>query len=153
RPSSFRDFPHSGRKTISLTKRVRTTEPFAIIAEIKRSSPSGGALRTDLSPANVASEYAGGGAAGSSVLTDTRFFGGSLEDMMEVREAVGIPVLRKEFIIDEYQLVEAKAYGADAVLLIAAILDRSQLAEYVAAADELKLDALVELYDASEIDK
>jgi indole-3-glycerol phosphate synthase len=153
RPSSLRDMPHSRRQTLPLGESLRKAAPFAIIAEIKRSSPSGGSLREDCSPAEIAGDYACHGAAAVSVLTDRRFFGGSLEDLAAVRETAGVPVLRKEFIVDDYQITEAKAYGADAVLLIAAILDKSQLGEYVAAAAELQLEPLVELYDVREIDK
>lgn len=130
-----------------------TAKPFAIIAEMKRSSPSGGQLRPDLSPSDLASSYEQQGAAALSVLTDSHYFGGSLEDLRQARAAVRIPVLRKDFIVDEYQLVEARAFGADAVLLIARILDRSQLADLHAAARQLGLECLVELHEPAEIDK
>ncbi|HTK80840.1 MAG TPA: indole-3-glycerol phosphate synthase TrpC [Bacteroidota bacterium] len=136
----------------SLSKSL-TREPFGIIAEIKRSSPSAGVLRRDLKPADVAKAYEANGAAAVSVLTDERFFSGSIDDLKTVRASVGLPVLRKEFIVDEYQVFEAKAFGADAILLIAAILDPAQMHELFMAATELKLECLVELYDVSEIDK
>ena len=153
RLSAFHEMPYFERAVFPLSERLQSTTPFAIIAEIKRSSPSAGILKTEFLPNLIATEYADAGAAAISVLTDERFFSGSLTDLISVRDVVQIPVLRKEFIIDEYQIFEAKAYGADAILLIAAILDRSHLQELVAAAKELQLQCLVELYDVREIDK
>ncbi len=127
-------------------------KPMAIIAEMKRSSPSAGRLKADLSPALVAAAYERNGAAAISVLTDCRF-GGCLDDLAQAGSAVKIPVLRKDFIIDEFQLAEASAYGADAVLLIAAILDRGRLSDLYASAAGMGLECLVELHDVDEIDK
>lgn len=141
------------RKTGSLTEALRRSKTIAIIAEFKRSSPSGGVLMNGLSPRDVALDYAANGAAAVSVLTDERFFSGTNEDLRCVREALPLPLLRKDFIVDEYQVHEAKACGADAILLIAAILDTSHLSDLHAAARELGLEALVEVYEEKEIDR
>ena len=150
--SALSDMEYFNRGPRSLRDALDRIQPFAVIAELKRSSPSAGALRVNMNCPGIARDYESNGAAGISVLTDERFFSGSLEDLLAVRKSVEIPVLRKDFILHEYQLIEAKAYGADAVLLIAGILERSQLHELNAAAAELGLEALIELYDESEID-
>lgn len=126
--------------------------PLAVIAEIKRKSPSAGDLRPDLDPEELAREYVAAGAATLSVLTDGPAFGGSLDLMRRARAASGVPVLRKEFIIDEYQLVEARVHGADAVLLIAGVLDASELARMHDAAEGLGLDVLVEIHNEAELE-
>ncbi|HLX11858.1 MAG TPA: indole-3-glycerol phosphate synthase TrpC [Bacteroidota bacterium] len=141
------------RTSLSLHESLVKAKIFGIIAEIKRASPSAGTMKSKITPGSVAEEYQQNGAAGISVLTDERYFNGTVQDLEEVRRAVSIPVLRKEFIIDEYQVIEAKAHGADAILLIAAILERSQLVELYSAAHETGLECLVELYDESEIDR
>jgi indole-3-glycerol phosphate synthase len=123
------------------------------IAEIKRRSPSAGWIRQGAEAAEVARIYEGAGAAALSVLTDTPFFGGSLEDLTQARRAVGLPALRKDFIVDPYQIVEARAAGADAILLIVSALDDAQLGALLAEAKRLGLDALVETHDAAEIDR
>ncbi|MFW6079435.1 MAG: indole-3-glycerol phosphate synthase TrpC [Gemmatimonadota bacterium] len=125
----------------------------ALIAEVKRRSPSAGELRSELSPAEVARAYEAAGAVAISVLTDGPFFGGTLEDLAAVRASVGLPVLRKDFVLAPLQLWEARAAGADAVLLIVRILDDARLAELVALAGELGLDALVEVHDRAELDR
>ncbi len=117
-----------------------------IIAEIKRASPSKGDICVDLDAAAFAENYDKGGAAAISVLTDSSFFKGSLDDLKKARAACSIPVLRKEFIIDSYQVVEAAAAGADAILLIARILTKEKLAELYALCRDLKMDALVEIH-------
>jgi indole-3-glycerol phosphate synthase len=150
--STFEAMEYFGRPTLSLREALHRP-PFGIIAEIKRSSPSAGAIRNSIEPTDVARQYASHGAAAISVLTDERFFSGTLQDLQHVREVVHLPLLRKEFIIDEYQIFEAKAFGADAVLLIASILEPSQLNDLFLAARELQLQCLVELYEESEIDK
>jgi indole-3-glycerol phosphate synthase len=142
-----------GAGTRSMTRAIAQAKTFAIIAEFKRSSPSAGTRREGPSPVEVAREYAANGAAGISVLTDERFFSGTIQDLRSVRESILLPVLRKDFIIDEFQVHEAKSCGADAVLLIAGILDKAHLADLHAAAGELGLEALVELYDEKEIDR
>jgi indole-3-glycerol phosphate synthase len=122
-----------------------------LIAEIKRKSPSKGVFRADLDAAHLARTYAAGGAACISVLTDEPFFLGILDDQRAVRRAVELPLLRKEFIIDEAQVYEARAAGADAILLIAAILDDGRLAAFHHLAGELGMGALVEIHDEAEL--
>jgi indole-3-glycerol phosphate synthase len=131
---------------------LAAAEPPAVIAEIKRRSPSKGEIRPDLDPAECARAYASGGAAAISVLTDERYFGGRLEDLREVRSAVSVPVLRKDFVVDSYQIDEARVWGADAVLLIAAALTPDRLVELRERAQELGLDALVEVHDEAELE-
>jgi indole-3-glycerol phosphate synthase len=123
----------------------------AIIAEVKRRSPSRGLLRVDFDRVRIAREYESHGAAAISVLTDATFFGGSDADLSAVKEAVTLPVLRKEFIIDPYQICEARAIGADAVLLIAAILGDHQLRAYRELAESLGMAALIEVHDREEL--
>jgi len=124
-----------------------------IIAEIKRASPSAGALGTIASPAELATRYAAGGAAAISVLTEQRRFNGSLEDFDAVRARVDVPLLRKDFTVDEYQIYEARAHGADLVLLIVAALDDVQLRDYLALTHELGMHALVETHTVEEIQR
>jgi indole-3-glycerol phosphate synthase len=124
-----------------------------LIAEVKRGSPSQGLFRADLDPVAQAVVYAGAGAAAVSVLTDARFFHGSLDDLTRVRAAVAVPVLRKDFIVDEYQLWEARAAGADAALLIVAALEDAVLRDLSAAAKGVGLAALVEVHTATELDR
>lgn len=123
----------------------------ALIAEVKRRSPSAGAINEALDPVQLARAYAAGGAAGISVLTDSRFFGGSLADLEAVVAGAALPVLRKDFILDETQLLEARAAGASAVLLIARILPQAALQRLLEFAVSLALDALVETHNAAEI--
>ena len=130
-------------------RRERGT-PMRVLAEIKRASPSAGPIRKDADPAEIAGEYAGAGAAAISVLTDKQFFDGDLSFLAKVRERVSVPLLRKDFVIDAYQIAEARAAGADAVLLIVAALDETQLAELLATAYDYTLDALVEVHDLRE---
>ena len=134
----------------ALARRIAVGEP-AVIAEIKRASPSKGVLREDFRPAEIAASYAGGGAACLSVLTDLDFFQGSDAYLKEARAACDLPVIRKDFIIDPYQVVEARVIGADCVLLIAACLDDRRLADLSALAQDLGLDVLVEVHDAEEL--
>jgi indole-3-glycerol phosphate synthase len=121
-----------------------------VIAEVKRSSPSKGALAMIADPAGLAADYAAGGASVISVLTERRRFGGSLEDLAAVRAVVDIPVLRKDFIVSSYQLWEARAYGADAILLIVAALDQHTLVGLRERAESLGMTALVEVHDEAE---
>jgi len=132
---------------------LATAGPVALIAEVKRASPSAGLIRADFDPVAIARTYAAHGATCISVLTDEKFFQGSLDDLRRVREAVAIPVLRKDFILDEYQLLEARAAGADAVLLIAECLDDCQLRGLHNRAVELGMTPLVELYDPSNLER
>jgi indole-3-glycerol phosphate synthase len=123
-----------------------------LIAEVKKASPSRGVLARDLDPVTLATTYATHGAHAISVLTDEKYFHGSLDDLRRVRVAVDVPVLRKDFTIDEYQLWESRAAGADAVLLIVAILPPARLRDLTAAAKGLGLAALVECHTAGELD-
>jgi indole-3-glycerol phosphate synthase len=124
-----------------------------VIAECKRRSPSRGVLREDYVPASIAASYERGGAAAISVLTEPTFFDGDLAHLEAVRTAVSVPVLRKDFIVDEYQLVEARASGADAVLLIVAALSDADMRRLMRSAEALRLDVLVEVHDERELDR
>lgn len=125
----------------------------SVIAEVKKASPSKGVICENFQPVEIAANYQRNGAQAISVLTDIDFFQGHLLYMMQVREAVSLPVLRKDFTIDELQIKEARLHGADAILLIAAILDTSQLKEYQACAEELGMDVLVEVHDERETEQ
>jgi indole-3-glycerol phosphate synthase len=139
RPGVFRE---------ALSRRDRVN----VIAECKRRSPSRGVLRRDYDPVTIATSYAAAGAAAISVLTEPTFFDGALDHLVAVRAAVATPLLRKDFIVSEYQLLEARASGADAVLLIVAALTPAELKALSATAAALGLDTLVEVHDAGELD-
>lgn len=126
---------------------------LAVIAELKRRSPSKGDLAPDLDPAATARTYAAGGASALSVLTDREWFGGSLDDLVSARDACDLPVLRKDFVIDPLQVTEARAVGADAVLLIVTALSDTQLGDLSGVAADHALTALVEVHDAGELDR
>jgi indole-3-glycerol phosphate synthase len=158
----------AGRPLAALTAACRALDPardfeaalrpgegdrVRLIAEVKRGSPSRGLFRADLDPVAQARVYAGAGAAAVSVLTDGKYFHGSLDDLVAVRAAVSAPLLRKEFIVDEYQLWEARAAGADAALLIVAALDDAALADLLSAAKGIGLAALVEVHTPAELDR
>lgn len=128
-------------------------QPVRAIAEVKRASPSAGPIRAGADARAIAAEYETAGAAAISVLTDEKFFAGSLDDLTAVRLGVSLPVLRKDFLLDPYQVVQARAAGADAVLLIAAALDEGPLAELLGVARALGLKTLVEVHDAAEADR
>jgi len=123
-----------------------------VIAEVKKASPSKGVLRADFRPAEIAQSYAAGGASCLSVLTDVQFFQGSPEYLKQARAACDLPVIRKDFIVDPYQVYEARAMGADAILLIVAALDHGLMADLEACARELGMDVLVEVHDGDELD-
>ncbi|MFO1194613.1 MAG: indole-3-glycerol phosphate synthase TrpC [Rhodoferax sp.] len=125
----------------------------AVIAEIKKASPSRGVLREDFVPADIAQSYAEHGAACLSVLTDRQFFQGSVDYLKQARASCQLPVLRKDFLVDAYQVYESRAMGADAVLLIAACLDDAQMADFEAIARGLFMDVLVEVHDAQELER
>jgi indole-3-glycerol phosphate synthase len=127
------------------------TRGVSLIAEIKRASPSKGLLHPDLDPTDLAHTYEDNGAAAISVLTDQRFFQGSLDDLRLVREAVNVPVLRKDFVFDPYQVYEARAAGADLVLLIVAILSDQELAALYRLVRDLHMSALIEVHDEGEL--
>ena len=123
-----------------------------LIAEVKRASPSAGLIRADFDPPSIATSYQAGGAACISVLTDAPFFEGSLDYLRQVRAAVTLPILRKDFIIDRYQLLQARQAGADCVLLIAECLTAAQLQELHDQAMELQLQTLIELFEPANLD-
>jgi indole-3-glycerol phosphate synthase len=125
----------------------------AVIAEIKKASPSRGVIRADFRPAEIARRYEAGGAACLSVLTDVDFFQGADAYLVAARASCALPVLRKDFVIDEYQIYEARALGADCVLLIVAALDDARLQEFAALAQDLEMDALVEAHDGVELER
>ena len=130
---------------------LRRSKGVALIAEVKKASPSAGIIRADFDPVKIAGEYEGAGAVALSVLTDKKFFQGELDYLRQIRATVRLPLLRKDFIIDERQIHEAVAAGADAVLLIAAILDDAQLSAFRQLTNQLKLAALVEVHDDREL--
>src|SRR6059036_3224182 len=132
----------------ALAKPKRGT--MALIAEVKKASPSAGVICPDFDPVRIAKEYEAGGASCLSVLTDEKFFQGSLDHLRQIRKAVKLPLLRKDFIIDERQILESIEWGADAVLLIVAILSDVQLERFHSAAVDAGLAALVEVHDATE---
>ena len=140
-----RDFVGSMRAKIAAGK-------AAVIAEVKKASPSKGILRENFKPAEIARDYATGGAACLSVLTDVQFFQGKLEYLVEARAACELPCLRKDFMVDEYQIHEARAAGADCILLIVAALDLPQLRAFESLAHELGMAVLVEVHDGAELD-
>lgn len=140
------------RNTTSLAHALRNSTT-GIIAEHKRRSPSRAVINQKLSVQDVALGYETAGACGMSVLTDGKYFGGSLDDLLLSRAAATIPLLRKEFIIDQYQLLEAKAYGADVILLIAAVLSREEIKSLSEFAKTLSLDVLLEVHNQEELEK
>ena len=129
------------------------TGSVALIAEVKKASPSAGVIRPDFDPIRIAREYEAAGATCLSVLTDEKFFQGSLECLRSIRQAVSLPLLRKDFIIDERQILEAIEWGADAILLIAAILNNTDLKQFHALATQAGLSVLVEAHDEGELDR
>jgi indole-3-glycerol phosphate synthase len=153
------------RKIVELKAKARNAAPVpafdlrvkgevSIIAEVKRASPVKGLFREKLDPAQLALQYKEGGARALSVLTDEQFFKGSIDDLRAARDASGLPVLRKDFVIDDYQIWEAKVLRASAVLLIVRILDQAQLRDYLALArEELKLGVLVETHTEKELER
>jgi indole-3-glycerol phosphate synthase len=142
--SEWRDFAAALR---------RTDGRVALIAEVKKASPSAGVIRPDFDPVAIARDYERGGASCLSVLTDEKFFQGHLDYLCRIREAVKLPLLRKDFIVDELQVHEAVAAGADCVLLIVACLEQAALTNLLRVAADCRLDALVEVHDETELDR
>ena len=139
------------RKTVSLSQSIKTGS--GIIAEFKRRSPSKQVINHQSSVIDVVKGYEDAGVSGISVLADTKYFGGALDDLIQARDTVKISILRKEFIIDSYQIYEAKAYGADAILLIAAILTEEDIINLSVLANELGLEVLLEIHNEEELTK
>lgn len=137
---------------LSLKKNIQSTS-FGIISEIKRKSPSAGEINSFFSPKDLAISYQKSGASGISVLTDYEFFGGTVEDLIEVKKAVNLPILRKEFIIDEIQIFQAKAIGADAILLIAEALTEEQALHFTIIAQSLGLEVVMEFHEKNQLYK
>ncbi len=150
--TQLEQFPVYAERRRGFAARLRGRSP-SVIAEVKRASPSRGVIRPDFDPVGIARAYAGGGAAAVSVLTEERYFQGRPEYLAAIRKAVALPLLRKDFMFDPYQLVESRAWGADAVLLIVAILDDTQLGELLATAAELDLDALAEVHTEEDVER
>lgn len=140
------------RETYSLSSKLKSSAT-GIIAEHKRRSPSKQVINQSLNVYDVATGYENAGVCGMSVLTDGKYFGGSLDDLILARSVSNLPLLRKEFIIDEYQIIEAKAHGADAILLIAAILTREEIKDFSCLAKSLNLDVLLEIHNEQELQK
>jgi len=150
--SGYEQYPLFGWETVSLTEALKNSKT-GIIAEHKRQSPSKAVINQSLNVQDVARGYENAGVCGMSVLTDAKYFGGSLDDLILARASVKMPLLRKEFIIDEYQIIEAKAHGADVILLIAAVLDREQIKNFSELAKSLKMDVLLEVHNLEELEK
>lgn len=140
------------RPTISLASKLKNSTT-GIIAEHKRRSPSKSVINQNLNVFDVAKGYENAGVCGMSVLTDSKYFGGSLDDLLIARASCNLPLLRKEFTIDEYQILEAKAYGADVILLIAAILTKEEIKQFSEFAKSLNLDVLLEVHNEEELHK
>ncbi len=150
-PDSYRDWKPD--QTRGFRRALLSYGGVSVIAEVKKASPSKGIICADFDPVRIAVNYQKNGAQALSVLTDEPFFQGSLLYLMQARQAVSLPVLRKDFIIDPLQIDEARAHGADAILLICAILESSQIREYKEQAAVLGMDALVEVHDEEEVQK
>ncbi len=143
-------YRHFSSSVASLRESLIRNSDFPVIAEFKRQSPSKGVIHNGATVANIVPGYARTGVAGISVLTDNHFFGGSNDDLSQARDLTNTPIIRKEFIIDPYQVYEAKAIGASAILLIAAILEKEQATDLAALADYLGMEVLMELHDEKE---
>lgn len=149
---SLENLPLFKRPTLSLRDQLTGSGTGGIIAEFKRKSPSRGLINKKADPVNISEGYVQAGASGLSVLTDTKYFAGSREDLIRVREANQCPILRKDFMIDAYQVLEARAWGADVILLIAAVLKKDEVRDLSALASSLGLEVLLEVHEESELD-
>lgn len=145
----LKDSEFFNRKTLSLKETLQSKS--GIIAEFKRQSPSKGIINDQVSPIEVVSAYEKFGASAISILTDNHFFGGSSDDILNIRNHINIPILRKDFMIDEYQFYEAKSIGADVILLIAACLSAAQVIEFTELSHELGLEVLLEIHTEEEL--
>lgn len=145
----LKDSEFFNRKTLSLKKSIQNKS--GVIAEFKRQSPSKGVINNYFSALEIVLDYEKYGASGISILTDKNFFGGSFEDITSVRNTINIPILRKDFMIDEYQFYEAKSMGADVILLIAACLSKNQVKEFTQLSHELGLEVLLEIHTEEEL--
>lgn len=148
----LKKLPNFERKSISLVDRLKNSS-HGIIAEHKRKSPSKSIINDSISINEIITGYNNANVCGISVLTDKDYFGGSLNDLRNARKLTNIPILRKEFIIDEYQIIEAKANGADVILLIAACLEKDQIKSFSSLAKEIGLEVLIEIHDENELKK
>jgi len=144
--------PFFERKTISLANKLKNSNT-GIIAEFKRRSPSKSIINDTANVEDVAIGYQNAGVCGMSILTDEIYFGGTLDDLISARQNCNLPLLRKDFVIDEYQIIEAKAFGADVILLIAAILSKAEIQQFSEFAKSLKLDVLLEVHNEKELHK
>ncbi|WP_178987749.1 indole-3-glycerol phosphate synthase TrpC [Winogradskyella schleiferi] len=149
---AYEQLPYFGMKTTSLSNKLRASNS-GIIAEFKRKSPSKSIINDTSLVEDVAIGYENAGVCGMSILTDEIYFGGTMDDLINARESCSLPLLRKEFIIDEYQIIEAKAIGADAILLIAAILTKAEIKQFSELAKRLNLDVLLEVHNEDELHK
>ena len=147
--NQLKDSEFFSRKTFSLKETLKTKS--GIITEFKRKSPSKGIINDKVSPLEVVSAYENFGASAISILTDSEFFGGNFDDILNVRNHINIPILRKDFMIDEYQFYEAKSIGADVILLIAACLSPTQVSEFTDLAHQLNLEVLLEIHSEEEL--
>lgn len=151
--SDFNSFECFEKQRVPFGLALSEKEGISIIAEVKKASPSKGIIRQDFDPVDIALRYEEGGASAISVLTDEPFFHGNLNYLQEISKRVQLPLLRKDFVVDPYQIKEARAFGADAVLIIVAITDGNQLEELLHATREFGLDALVECYDQDDFNR
>ncbi len=142
-----REIPEAGK----FSKSIKRNNGIKLIAEVKKASPSAGIIREDFGYVNIAMEYEACGASAISVLTDKKFFMGDLKYLTEIKETTNIPVLRKDFIVDSYQIYEAKAAGADSILLIARLLTKDQIDSFLSLSHNLGMECLVEIHDNNEL--
>ncbi len=150
--SSFNDLKHFEKECLSISDRLREIN-ISIISEIKKASPSKGVIQPDFNHLKIAESYLTAGTDAISVLTDKNYFQGDIQYLNEIADFANVPLLRKDFIIDEFQVFEAKAHGADFILLISEILSKSQINEYSSAAHELGMQCLLELHSENELEK